>query len=145
MAVTNETKTPVLLTASDLLAMETMTPKLREVFLRERGLIAPEPVDPLLIEAREVAARNTSWRNYPVEAQNCREGLYDRGDYVSLALAALRRGMELGRSDCCEALAKPELTREMVEKAYRSVWGRYNSNDQAITALHAAITEGQSK
>jgi hypothetical protein len=89
--------------------------------LRERGLIAPEPVDPLLEEADSMVFYHTIW-----------DTLHDKEAAHDLALAALKRGMEL---------ARPTLTREMVASAYRSAWGYYASNEDAITAIHAALVE----
>jgi hypothetical protein len=73
--------------------------------LRERGLIA-EPVDPLLVEAREIVAEIATG----LEMNPLRSGKYDKGQYVCIALAALKRGMEL-------AEPKP-LTRENMREAY---------------------------
>jgi hypothetical protein len=49
-------------------------------------------VDPLLIEAREIAALNTT---FPPNGRDYRDGKMDRSPMVATALAALRRGMEL--------------------------------------------------
>ena len=78
--------------------------------LRERGLIAEEPVDPLLEKAVELV---DLW--LPDETEL-------RHEAIDLALAALRRGMELA--------PRKTLTREMVEEmtfpacdaAYREVY-----------------------
>lgn len=63
-----------------------------------RYIVAHEqpPVDPLLVEAREIAATcdlsgMANWRKF------CRAGHYDGGSEVSIALAALKRGIELGK------------------------------------------------
>jgi len=55
-------------------------------------LAAMDTVDPLLIEAREIAAKFSR-----LVAPAVLQGNYDGGDYVRIALAALRRGMELAR------------------------------------------------
>lgn len=107
--------------------------------LRERGLIAPEPVDALLIEAREICASRPGVD--ALQALAYRRGDWDAGGVVEIALAALRRGMEL---------AKPELTREMVGEivdAAMMKWksGRTMLRDCLTDAFHAALTEGQSK
>lgn len=102
------TKEPKLLLADDLRILRGLacTPEaadaLEELF-RERGLIAPEPVDALLIEAREIVAQFN-----PLIRQSIDEGKYDCGDFVGAVIAALKRGMEL---------AQPPLTREMVREA----------------------------
>lgn len=86
--------------------------------LRERGMIAPEPVDPLLVEA---AALVQSWCG--------QEG----AEIEDLALAALRRGMELAE--------RPTLTREMVREAHRQVYGEYVGQEASIESLHAALVD----
>lgn len=54
------------------------------------------PVDPLLIEAREIAAE--TWRNAGSirYADNIEAGRRDGANDVVIALAALRRGVEIG-------------------------------------------------
>jgi hypothetical protein len=95
----------------DLLRYEPETGKL---FWRERGhefvaafgkalaaegykIIREEPpVDPLLVEARKVCADYFSYAaSY---ARDIEAGLTDGGDPVPIALAALRRGIELAKS-----------------------------------------------
>ena len=53
------------------------------------------PVDPLLIEAREVWAKARDKSGESEIARAYRDGSYDNNDRVILVLAALRRGMEL--------------------------------------------------
>lgn len=89
-----------------------------EPALRERGLIAPEPVDPLLVEARELLL---GW-GYP-EPESYR---------VTQICIALRRGMELAR-------AERPLTREMVWEVLRPRLGDRLSIDDA-TEIVAALT-----
>ena len=64
--------------------------------LRERGMIAPEPepepVDPLLIEAREICVECFTSRNY---SQTVIDRLADNDTVVQIALTALRRNLEL--------------------------------------------------
>lgn len=50
------------------------------------------PVDPLLIEAREIGATHC-----PESADAFRDGLRDGHSSVKAILAALKRGMELGK------------------------------------------------
>lgn len=55
------------------------------------------PVDPLLIEARDIAASDYEAR-HPSASQwagFCRDGWYDHDPEVVIALVALRRGIEL--------------------------------------------------
>ena len=112
-------------------------------YLGERGLIAPEPVDPLLIEAREIVIATTPQpqRNFNIRKAEIRRGWKDDGFCVQIALAALRRGMEL---------AKPELTREMVREAIHEGQRRHHGGTGTVSesflegvsdALHAALTE----
>lgn len=57
-----------------------------------------DAIDPLLTEAREVAALIGEARNYlPSFASDCRAGLNDLHEYVIGAQAGLKRGMELAR------------------------------------------------
>ena len=94
--------------------------------LRERGLIAPEPVDPWLEEAEAV---HGEWVG----------GAYGKdADTIDLALAALRRGMEL---------AQPPLTREQLGDAIVNLFGEGEHGFRGVTPrnidrLHAALTQG---
>lgn len=105
------TQEPKLLTRAQLDQFGVSPPL--ENLLRERGLIAPEPVDPLVEIAKEI--RN-EWL---------------RGEFQGVgdaALAAIKRAMEL----------RPKLTRDMVREALLTSAGtgeRYYSN------VHAALTE----
>lgn len=65
------------------------------------------PVDPLLVEARDIVARQyqaglryVSFQNGDgdVCARNIRSGMEDKGAFVQTVLTALRRGVELGKS-----------------------------------------------
>jgi hypothetical protein len=79
---------------------------------RERGMIAPEPepVDPLLIEAREICVKYFTSRNY---SQTVIDGLCDDDGVVQIALAALRRNLELAE--------RPTFTPEKVREAVEAV------------------------
>lgn len=57
------------------------------------------PVDPLLIEAREICAKVQEERGSPLHAQQLRDGDFDvhQGPMMLAAMAALRRGIELGK------------------------------------------------
>lgn len=59
------------------------------------GLIAPEPVDPLLIEAREIVARILEDDGLTNLARHTRDGSEDDSYRVRIALTALRRNLEL--------------------------------------------------
>lgn len=97
--------------------------------LRERGLIAPEPVDALLIEAREIAADFS-----PLVRLRVLEGDYDGGDYVRISYRALKRGMEL---------AQPPLTRADVRRAFLDADMINLVSNEEMDRLHAALTERQ--
>ena len=56
------------------------------------------PVDPLLIEAREMAAKYYERARMPDTAGLCRNGERDDWLHVELALEGLRRGIELGKA-----------------------------------------------
>ena len=66
--------------------------------LRERGLIAAEPVDPLLVEAREIVAE---WNRpkAPKYAEETLAGFHDNAGTVICAIAALKRGIDLARAN----------------------------------------------
>lgn len=100
---------PKLLTEAEALELYLNLPRADYIAaLRERGLIAPQPVvDPVKVAAREVVGDLTDVAKEPLF-----RGDYDTGLYVSIALAALKRGMELQRE------AAP-LTRDMVREAVK--------------------------
>lgn len=89
--------------------------------LRERGLIAEEPVDRLMKKAVELV---DLW--LPDETEL-------RHEAIDLALAALRCGMELA--------PRKELTREMVRKIYNGTKPFSPTDEAHITRIHAALTE----
>ena len=99
-----------LLTEADIDRFRTMSQEAVTAELRERGLIAEEPVDRLMKKAVELVGL---W--LPDETEL-------RHEAIDLALAALRCGMELA--------PRKTLTREMVEEmtfpacdaAYREVY-----------------------
>lgn len=101
--------------------------------LRERGLIAEEPVDPLLVEAREICAKQAEGNGAHNWAIECRAGECDTSDEVECAMIALRRGMELA--------PRKELTREMVLKAHWHATGAETVEANLIDRLHAALTK----
>lgn len=61
-----------------------------------RAIVAklPEPPDPLLIEAREIAVAHHPHKDME---HAFRSGAFDSGPSVTIALAALRRGQEIGK------------------------------------------------
>jgi len=65
--------------------------KLAEVAAEYDAKIAAASADPLLIEAREIVGSVATG----LEKNPLSQGGYDKGQYVRIALAALRRGMEL--------------------------------------------------
>ena len=114
---------PKLLTERELLGLLEWNTK-EDILdeLRKRGLVAPEPVDPDLLEAREIVAQTYNW------TQRC----FDDGHpAVVSTLAAIKRGRQLEQP-------KP-LTREMVVKAHQKALGDFGS--LSIHRLHAALME----
>lgn len=55
------------------------------------------PVDPLLVEAREIVAKYYDDEGQPNHAQAIRAGNWNETGLVKSALAALRRGIELAK------------------------------------------------
>lgn len=91
---------PKLLTQMDLQHFMNLEPGQQYDFLNERGLIAPEPVDPLHLAALELGAQCFELQGDEVTAREIRAGVYnhevdDMTTLPGLALAALKRGMEL--------------------------------------------------
>lgn len=70
-----------------------------DAFARYIAAHEEPPVDPLLIEAREIAVRvlNQHPNPSPITASEIRSGSWDRQPVVQAPFAALRRGMELAR------------------------------------------------
>lgn len=109
--------------------------KVLYAFLRERGLIAPGPVDALIKDAVELAALNFEAVGDDETAFALRSGRYnhevdDIATIPGVVMCALKRGMEL----------RPALTQEMVRAAYAKVFGEAVYSPQ-MDALHAALTE----
>lgn len=105
------------------------------LLMRYHDLIAPEPepVDPLLDEAREIAAscyEDDGFTNY---VRQIREGYKDHGVGVRIALAALRRNLELAE--------RPTLTREMVREAMQDVYEKLGASAWNADAFHSAIVK----
>lgn len=58
------------------------------------------PVDPLLIEAREIAATHAEKQDYKKDfIANIRSGNWDNDDEVQVPLAALKRGIKIGKGE----------------------------------------------
>lgn len=104
-------------------------------------------VDPLLVEAREVCAKwaedDKPWVSADA-GEKYRDGKWDDASHMAIALAALRRGMELGRSDP----VRPPLTRERVGEAFAKAASLpfQRSEDYygiTIDRLHAALTASE--
>lgn len=62
-------------------------------------LVLREPVDPDLLEAREIAAQGCDDCLMPATAHEIRNGVKDKSREVKTALAALRRGREIERGE----------------------------------------------
>ena len=125
---------PKLLTERELLGLLELNTKediLKE--LRERGLIAPEPVDPLLIEAREIVARVVGAGGASWFGGEFRKGKCDDHQSMQVALAALKRGREIERE------AASPLTRDDCKSAL--IVAGYLATPNGINRLHAALTK----
>jgi hypothetical protein len=99
--------------------------------LRERGLIAAEPVDPLLEEAREVVAKWAEGiEGFGPYADDYRSGKRDKDSEIQTCISALRRGIEISAE---------RLTREMVRDAY---FNSINMDGASFPdRIYAALTE----
>ena len=119
-------------------------------FFQAHGLIAEEPVDPLLKEAREMAARAFADMGKDDLAIKTRNGENDGSATVHEYLAAIRRGHEIGLAE------RPTLTREVVRELiidarpkYLSpgdFQGRYGKKNKEaaeafVTRLHTALQD----
>ena len=127
------TTEPKLLTEADVSALYELarnaTPENFRKAVAMQGLIAEEPVDPLLVEARQIIADTCDTHE---SKGQWLDGVWDDEQEMDIALAALRRGMELAPSK--------ELTREMVAAA---VSPNLSGESYVIdySAIHAALTE----
>ena len=103
--------------------------------LRKRGMIAPEPepVDPLLIEAREICAKSSEARKWYGEARGFRDGEYDDYYTMDIALTALRRNLELAE--------RPTLTREMVREVVEIASRLTPMRETFVDCVYAALVE----
>ena len=106
---------PVLLTEAEWRNVMSYHKDIAIDYIRERGLIASEPVDPLLAEVENIFK--------PVATEN---------EAKCLILAALRRGRDIGRA---------ELTRERVREALAQV--DIGLSDRELAQVHAALTGQQ--
>lgn len=91
--------------------------------LRERGLIAPEPMDALLIEARKIREQ---WLDHQHEGS------------IDALLAALKRGMELAQPPLTQEMVRESLAGAMFDTVGLIVTGQDFTN--LTTRLHAALT-----
>lgn len=114
--------------------------------LRERSLIAPEP-DALLVEAREICAKTCEGATVPaggiIPSAAYRAGDMDKTSTLQIALAALKRGIELAPRVETPPPAVT-LTREMFDKAYEISLQRWNhgeNGDGFLKYFHAALQE----
>ena len=117
---------PKLLTEAEARKLRNLTRDEYVAELRKRGLIADDPVDPDLLEAREIATEHSAKFGHDYVKHPD-----DEAPVVQIALAALKRGKEL-------AQPKP-LTREMVAKAHQKALCDFVS--LSIHRLHAALME----
>lgn len=71
---------------------------LGEAFARYIAQHEEPPVDPLLIEAREIVARHEDSLGFDEDAKSTRAGDVDSCESVQFTLTGLRRGIELGKA-----------------------------------------------
>jgi hypothetical protein len=72
-------------------------PALATAFARYIAEHEDPPVDPLLIEAREICALDCEKFRLLSSAGNYRRGVNDKGDTLRVVITALKRGIELGK------------------------------------------------
>ncbi len=88
------------------IARTAITPNL-SISAGEEGKSGPEDIatiDPLVLEAREICASDMANTSQPKGAQEYREGLRDSWPQMKIALAGLKRGMEIAREDKSDML-----------------------------------------
>ena len=109
---------PKLLTEAEARKLRNLTRDEYVAELRERGLIAPEPIDPLLEEAE---ALHQDWiaRKHK--------------DAIAMLIAAIKRGREIERE------AASPLTRDDCKSAL--IVAGYCATPNGINRLHAALTK----
>ena len=71
---------------------------LGEAFARYIAQHEEPPVDPLLIEAREIVAKFYEGNGGPISSENFRAGKLDTTPLARVTLEGLRRGIELGKA-----------------------------------------------
>ena len=104
-------------------------------------LIEPEPVNPSLIEAREICAKVGEYLDRQEFADLCRAGHRDAVSPVVFVLDALRR-LELGREK------RPVLTRELFDRANdaaEKTWSASEVNSPYSEHLFTALQEQLNK
>ena len=106
--------------------------------LDNAGLIAPEPVDPLLYIARAVVIQDGTTRTVN-QIEAIRDGKAGH-EKVAYALAGLRKGREMFGCGC--ARLTPEMVGGAVVRATDECDNSRWHND-FVTRLHAALTERQ--
>jgi hypothetical protein len=121
---------------------ETLLAEIAEKQARLAELDAP---DPLLVEAREIAARDYEDGCDPAYAKLIRNGEVDHWPLIQVALAALRRGMEIAKAppmgSGMELAERPTLTREMVEGAVMIADVQAMDVKGYVDTLHTALVE----
>lgn len=131
---------PKLLTR-DVLERFAVSPAL-EAELHKRGLIAQEqveqePVNPMLIEARKIAAQLARDNHQPWVPAKMLKGECDHYSGVKIAFTALNRAREIGLAERPE-LTRPELVKLLLDAGF-SV-GRGPQGERKVDRLHAALT-----
>ena len=107
--------------------------KLAEVAAEYDAKIAAASADPLLIEAREIVGSVATG----LEKNPLSQGGYDKGQYVRIALAALRRGMELAAAPLMPVTA---MTDEHVTTLRTHLdLGTFYKHPNVEAAIHAIL------
>jgi hypothetical protein len=119
----------------------------RQIAELQAQLAALPDVDPLLVEAREIAGSKADEiinKSRPYYwSSRCREGRYDHTLHVQIALAALRRGMELAPRAAMDAAAVEALAEQVAaENVGRPTFYIRDTNSyrSALAAIRATLS-----
>ena len=107
---------------------------LAEIAERRARLAELDAPDPLLIEAREIAAKAFSAEKNDYHAQKVRAGEGDDYLPVEVALAALRRGMELAKAPPMgSGMTEVRVTEEQSASLHKAMMASFD--DAAIAKI----------
>ena len=126
------TDTPNLPTEQQIRDLHGLPQDALVAFFRAHNLVAPEPVDPLMLEAGKICEAYYKDAGWPQIGEKYRPGgrrFSVNEPQIILVLRALRRGMEL----------RPALTRDMLQEVLDHQCWVYQR--ESLDALHAALVE----